>query len=275
MFFVKIFFVLFIIFISSQLTVQSGDNVDYWFIFNRGRKQAGDAGYGAINSRPIVGNFNGEPCEYSLSRHHIIAYETLRDFFKTSIGEGEDRRVRDRLLDLLRDLAANVNHRMTPPPIPSTAFDEMGNLDPNFRPVFGPDPLPVPLQRLHGRDATVAEKVMAALATWMPFNWFQGPAGANRKDDPTTGFEENAGRIVGANNLQTLRDTRDLMLAYNNARKFEDFNNAMDNLTAMLRVAPNGYRDFTMNDWVQVRSKKPKKLTKKFCQFRLKLQNEQ
>lgn len=113
-----------------------------------------------------------------------------------------------------------------------------------------------PLFVFFGDKRYKAEEVGRALIAWMPFNFFKGPNAESRSDDPHGNFENRCEPIIGEQHFRDLRAVRDDMEEYVRTNTILYFRRAMDRMELLLNRVPNGYRDFTLDDWQQTDNKR-------------------
>ncbi|MCM7591168.1 hypothetical protein M8S10_20410 [Enterobacter chuandaensis] len=143
---------------------------------------------------PHLGKYNssltatGEGAEYpvKLSRHHIIPYNLLRDFYNAVIEDGKITRLAG-FLNKLSSKAAEYNatncHSDDVQGGASlAAMIASGSITENKDKTESPD----------------YKDDFFSLYIWMPGNLFPGPESKKRSDDPNEAFESKAGDIVGS-----------------------------------------------------------------------------
>lgn len=262
---VKLFLTFVTFVLLSRVSIQSGDHIDLRHSLNgQNRPSARLASFdsGLDQLHQIDGD---NPCTYKKARHHVIPNHIAINYFQKAVSEGNDIRVTRKLLALLESLLRSARNRMPPQSIPIDEFQEMRTLvQRNNR--FSTD------------DESKYPNVIKALATWMPFNFFIGPAAQNRYSDPRDDFEEDCGRIVGVNVLNDLRNVYDHMKTYIDTGNFQTFESAMNTMQNLLQSNSAGYRE-SMDDWVRTEpvvnpKKKNRQNTSVQCIFLFKKPNE-
>lgn len=177
-----------------------------------------------------------------VSRHHIIAYNQLRDFYMSVVQRGHLKELKGfwdgfggRLLSYGRDNQVNVT------PAVEADYDQAKTLLEEIgRGVVRANaalPRPLGWDTFHG------------FYTWMPWNLFLGPNGRN--DDPGEAFETNAQYIVNnADTWNTIVNLRDNMLSYmrdGNVKTLASINSQLLRLSSRTRVYP-----LVSDQWVRV-----------------------
>lgn len=230
----------------SEQTQQHRSELPFQNNFNIGRGDAKLAGHHPMNVAGTERTYTQgtEECAYTMSRHHVIPFNTLRDFFnKGNAQSTNDRATHKVLYDFyLEDLIHSLSGRVTPE-------------QPNFPTVNDADPI----------------KAIVSNVAWLPFNLFAGPSGDNRSDDPDESFETGAGPIVGTQKLAELKSLYDDMKKYIRSAQPADFKNIVQRIVAKL---PDPDVSFIENKWEYVRSKvvrnKKSRDQKIACEFRIK-----
>ncbi|MGC5700522.1 hypothetical protein J4P02_10020 [Pseudomonas sp. NFXW11] len=179
----------------------------------------------------------------AVSRHHIIPYNQLRDFYTAVVGNGHLTSLKGfwdgfggRFLSYGQDNGVNVT-----PPVAAgydqgkTLLEEIGRGV--VRANAGVPPRPLGWDTFH------------EFYTWMPWNLFLGPNG--RDDDPGEGFETNAQYIVNNKDTwNTIVNLRDNMLSYQrdgNVKTLSTINSQLLRLSTRTRVYP-----LVSDQWVRV-----------------------
>lgn len=215
--------------------------------------------YNDVNSI-IVKHHEG--CSYTLSRHHIIPYKTIREFFNIAIREYISGKrqgpVAEKFIKFVKTVIKNSkiqfdNH--------VEAFSELGS---------NTDKLPIAelpenpfITETKAKDNQATELIKAAI-TWISCNWFEGPSPDNRGDDPGETFEERVTNIVTVRIRNTLKSINDNMEKYINSTDAESFIDAVDQLMTLTR---EHYHKFDLNDWELVNKSQPQ------CVFKIKQLN--
>lgn len=197
------------------------------------------------------------------SRHHIIPYSDLRQFFNRAL-RSTDEGVRTKFKNFIQKLVNQALLRDVITAADIALLVEQGSISdmPIMRiPVLN---LIITLH-LENRPNMIRDRIHA-LYTWMPFLWFHGYDPRNRADDPQGGFEETAARIVdvGNRNLETLRTLhRSMRIFVNTGRTFDNAIHQMDAMIDESSRVDTDYGPFYPSDWMQVES------LGDLCQFRV------
>ena len=178
-----------------------------------------------------------------VSRHHIIAYNQLRDFYMSVMQRGHLKELKGfwdgfggRLPSYGRDNQVNVT------PAVQADYDQAKTLLEEIgrgvvRANAGVPPRPLGWDTFHG------------FYTWMPWNLFLGPNGRN--DDPGEAFERNAQYIINnTDTWNTIVNLRDNMLSYTrdgNVKTLATINSQLLRLSARTKVYP-----LVSDQWVRV-----------------------
>ncbi|ABF70579.1 hypothetical protein [Trichoplusia ni ascovirus 2c] len=163
-----------------------------------------------------------------LSRHHIIPYATLRNFYNTMIHNGHRsgiQRLTSEVINALapyayrgRTLSLTTNENV---PISDTISELTRTM----------------LERPNFADIIRAHQIYA----WMPFNIYVGPSPSLRDDDPGENvFDATAYTVVGNAVATRLSEIYDHMTSYLNSGNESEMNAALDGLRveAMRRLVP-------------------------------------
>lgn len=251
---------------SPRATEQKGDLIDFTcLLYTRDVKRtfALKAGYEGLQGKYKEQAGNG-PCSYDLSRHHIIPNSDLLRFFRKALIEANNDNIHNDLIRFYTKLANAAIARISPD-LPSQRIrDNVAGL--SWRSRLPEEPWPI--QALFGNDETDGMYALRSFSEWMPFNFFKGPSGKNRVDDPENGFEETCDRIAGTENLDNLRNAYRNITTFLASGNYEEFAHVIIIFETMLDRVPNGYRGYTPSDWLlvgQVRNQ---------CKFRLKTVGE-
>nr|BFD40787.1 hypothetical protein FFPRI1PSEUD_22860 [Pseudomonas sp. FFPRI_1] len=178
-----------------------------------------------------------------VSRHHIIAYNQLRDFYMSVVQRGHLKELKGfwdgfggRFTSYGRDNGVNVT-----PPVAAdydqakTLLEEIGRGV--VRANAGVPPRPLGWDTFHG------------FYTWMPWNLFLGPNGRN--DDPGENFETNAQYIVNNkdtwNTILNLRSNMQSYMRDGNVKTLGDINSQLLRLSSRTRVYP-----LISDQWIRV-----------------------
>jgi hypothetical protein len=187
---------------------------------------------------------SGSGLDYPIgvSRHHIIPYNTIRDFFNL-LWQSQSRTA----------LAGKY-------------FTMLGNHIPDYAKIGGGNAAAAEQASTFAKrlgsgyvkpgGATTAPGTDDFLeyVAWMPGNLFIGPSGQFRTDDPGENFETNAKYIIGQKRFDTLVAIRDAMVAYQanptDARVTEIAKN-LESVAQITRVQP-----LVSTDWVKTGTNK-------------------
>lgn len=202
------------------------------------------AGFLAINNKndesKTIRKPNGKQCKYTLTRHHIIPKNIVIRFFNKAIGHDEHQ-VREGLTQFAHTLKDSVDVRYNS----NRAFNDLNR----WANAEIKDRIPEELFIVEpsGFDKS---KLFHAYIIWIPCNWFEGPSAENRDDDPRGEFEINSAKIVGVDNLKTLKNIYDNMISYiRSPNDVEFFTRAVNDFKGLIQRVPEGYRMFNPNDW--------------------------
>ncbi|MDP9534015.1 hypothetical protein Q7L38_15680 [Pseudomonas protegens] len=178
-----------------------------------------------------------------VSRHHIIAYNQLRDFYMSVVQRGHLKELKGfwdgfgaRFLSYGQDNRVNVTAPVAADyDQAKTLLEEIGRGV--VRANAGVPPRPLGWDTFHG------------FYTWMPWNLFLGPNGRN--DDPGEQFETNAQYIINNKDTwNTIINVRDNMLSYQrdgNVKTLANINSQLLRLSARTRVYP-----LVSDQWIRV-----------------------
>lgn len=204
-----------------------------------------------------IENAGHEECELykGTSRHHIIPYSDLRDFFNRALRSNNvnERRIFKNFIQRLVNQALLQNEL--------TGNDITILIEQGIRSDMPIMRIPVLnlIISLHTDTLDRIRDRIRALYTWMPFVWFHGYDPRNRADDPNGGFETTAARIT----IKKDRNLEELRVLHRAIRLFVDsgnaFGHAIDLMNAMIDLSSRDdtdYGSFDPSDWIQVESKK-------------------
>lgn len=174
----------------------------------------------------VMFKFNGQ--DIRLSRHHIIPYNRLRDFWNAVI------RNPTHLLhfaDVLQVLVNNARIFYDPDAVISLnraqgVVDGIRSRRLLYNTQLTPD----------DRNGVAALQVLFA---WMPGNIFVGVGVQSRADDPGSNFERNAGVVIGPENMQRLETLNNYMIHIHDGDMVNDNDNFFRNAIELLRQIPN------------------------------------
>lgn len=198
------------------------------------------------------------------SRHHIVPYSDLRDFFNGAL-RSNDINIRMRFKDFLRKMLdhALLSNHITDEDI-SVLLEQGTRTDmPIMRiPVLN---LIITLYT-ENRINRIRDRIHA-LYTWMPFIWFYGYDPRNRADDPSGDFEATAARITSPKRpleeLRVLHRSIKLFVNYGTIRSFEYAMDLMEKMLDESSREDTDYGPFNPMDWTQVQP------LGELCQFRI------
>lgn len=166
---------------------------------------------------PHLGKYNssltatGDGAEYlvKLSRHHIIPYNLLRDFYNTVIADGKITRLAGFLNKLSSKAveynASNCHSDDIQGGASLAAMIASGSITENKDKTESPD----------------YKDDFFSLYIWMPGNLFPGPESKKRSDDPEEAFESKAGDIVGpdfTHYQQLVNEMKDYIKSHNDTK---------------------------------------------------------
>ncbi|XP_031641113.1 uncharacterized protein LOC116352557 [Contarinia nasturtii] len=273
-----------------------------WLAGSRNRPSVQDSTfYNLVHNIPSTRNAD---LHFSLSRHHIIPYKVLYKFFNTVLELGESNsRIHFLLGQFLSNLLVDLMVRapgaqdQTETEVLQSirnlfqGFDGAGFGDtvqgeirtfrlPNFQEnivAFRHLPLTelTNTQLVRNIAQVRIQMTLQSLLTWMPFNYFEGPSGMYRTDEPGPNFEDNAYVIIGEENSVRLHDAYETMIAIDEIRTqhptiipLQSIQFVFDNLNVVRGNAPNGYGQFNLGYWEELEPVEKKK-GKLECQFKI------
>lgn len=169
-----------------------------------------------------------------LSRHHVIPYATLRNFYNSML-TNQHHNAFQSLIDNVINRLAPIAYGRTLTPIqieymPDTVHDLTAN---QLRQVGDVS------------DVTMAQQIFA----WLPFNIYIGPHPSFRIDDPGRNiFDTTAYAVVGGDHAADLSRTYYYMTRYIHGGQDDDLQETMDRLIRLSNSRQTPF-SFVRNQW--------------------------
>lgn len=154
----------------------------------------------------------GDKHPVPMARHHIIPYNTLRDFYNKTVDNKKVKLVETALKGWVNKVSDNedfngsVSCENAKKLIGAVSSGKVNHSD------------SVKENRPEGYDD------FRVSYAWMPGNLFIGPEGSKRRDDPGEGFEEKSKYIIGDIKFKLLKRIYENMNGYSRDVNFVDIN---------------------------------------------------
>lgn len=196
--------------------------------------------------RPSIAIHEYKRCVYTISRHHIIPYHIVREFFNKAFSQKE---IHPKLIEFVEILLTDfIEHER----VKWRGFDGLigaAILNKKFRlpktPLIWSD-----LEHSTELNFTLAAQTMFV---WMPFNVFEGPHPQNRAGVPVENFEYGVAKIIGESNMNSMVKAFRDMTRYIDTFKLDVANGyfvkAIDNLIDVRNRNRFGYPRFNSANW--------------------------
>lgn len=266
----KIFVVFLVLTNSFGANVLKFDSRYFHIIRGGGHVNRLLADYRGLNTRNDL-IYTKESCIFGLSRHHIIPYNTLRDFFnKASDRSVIDQRTSDKLYTFYEKLIDSLGQRVRAIDV----HEDIANCavthgSESVCKTFPNLPQASPNRIFPKTEATKTIEIIKSTVAWMPFNLFDGPSGTNRMNDPGYDFENDAASIVGATKFAKLKSIFDGMRTYVRNSNVDVFGRVIDEILPELDSI--SYNHFQEYQWQYVEKKRvDKEDPETICVFNIK-----